>query len=193
MAEFARRSFITGLVALVAAPTIVRAGSLMPVKATLQPNSLLEINRITSEAVRLFQSSNAFLEGLPEYEHEADAFALDVLYGHYPFIEGERWSSEQCRAMMERQVEINETWAADDAKIGTTIRIRLPNDYTVEMGPALLLQEPFYKEVQFIKAKNGHEWEQLLQIPDSLALAAAAVAIAPVVLAKPVTRRFWGK
>lgn len=32
MAELARRSFITGLIALVAAPAIVRAGSLMPVK-----------------------------------------------------------------------------------------------------------------------------------------------------------------
>lgn len=31
--ETSRRSFITGLVSLVAAPAIVRAGSLMPVKA----------------------------------------------------------------------------------------------------------------------------------------------------------------
>jgi hypothetical protein len=33
MVEIARRSFITGLIAMVAAPAIVRAGSLMPVKA----------------------------------------------------------------------------------------------------------------------------------------------------------------
>jgi hypothetical protein len=33
MIEVARRSFITGLIALVAAPAIVRAGSIMPVKA----------------------------------------------------------------------------------------------------------------------------------------------------------------
>lgn len=32
MVELARRSFITGLITLVAAPAIVRAGSLMPVK-----------------------------------------------------------------------------------------------------------------------------------------------------------------
>lgn len=32
MIEVARRSFITGLIALMAAPAIVRAGSLMPVK-----------------------------------------------------------------------------------------------------------------------------------------------------------------
>lgn len=34
---FNRRSLITGLVSLVAAPAIVRAGSLMPVKAMLPP------------------------------------------------------------------------------------------------------------------------------------------------------------
>lgn len=33
MIETSRRSFITGLISLVAAPAIVRAGSLMPVKA----------------------------------------------------------------------------------------------------------------------------------------------------------------
>lgn len=33
----ARRSFITGLISLVAAPAIVRAGSLMPVKVMLEP------------------------------------------------------------------------------------------------------------------------------------------------------------
>lgn len=35
MVEIARRGFITGLIALVAAPAIVRAGSLMPVKQIL--------------------------------------------------------------------------------------------------------------------------------------------------------------
>ncbi len=33
MADFSRRSLITGLISLVAAPAIVRAASLMPVKA----------------------------------------------------------------------------------------------------------------------------------------------------------------
>jgi hypothetical protein len=36
-APLARRSFITGLISLVAAPAIVRAGSLMPVKVMIQP------------------------------------------------------------------------------------------------------------------------------------------------------------
>lgn len=33
----ARRSFITGLISLVAAPAIIRAGSLMPVKVMVEP------------------------------------------------------------------------------------------------------------------------------------------------------------
>lgn len=36
-AKLSRRSIITGLVALVAAPAIVRAGSLMPVKVMIEP------------------------------------------------------------------------------------------------------------------------------------------------------------
>lgn len=39
-----RRSFITGLVSLVAAPAIVRAGSLMPVKV-MSPSELNDIVR----------------------------------------------------------------------------------------------------------------------------------------------------
>lgn len=35
-----RRSFITGLISLVAAPAIVRAGSLMPVKMMIEPKFL---------------------------------------------------------------------------------------------------------------------------------------------------------
>lgn len=38
-----------------------------------------------------------------------------------------------------------------------------------------------------------HETADLPQIPDGLALAVAAVAVAPARPAKPVTRRFWGK
>lgn len=39
-----RRGFITGLVSLVAAPAIVRAGSLMPVKAMTMADELALIN-----------------------------------------------------------------------------------------------------------------------------------------------------
>lgn len=37
MAEISRRSILTGLIAFVAAPAIVRAGSLMPVKQMIEP------------------------------------------------------------------------------------------------------------------------------------------------------------
>ncbi len=36
-----RRGFITGLISFVAAPAIVRAGSLMPVRGIIQPTSML--------------------------------------------------------------------------------------------------------------------------------------------------------
>lgn len=49
-----RRSFLTGLIALVAAPAIVRAGSLMPVKQMI---------------------------GVPEYEGPIFTPSLHVLYG----------------------------------------------------------------------------------------------------------------
>lgn len=86
-----RRALLTGLVAFAAAPAIVRAESLMPVRTeiirpsvgkflrirlpndfiisdgpglglTSSGNSLLSINLITREAVRLFQNSNAFIQ-----------------------------------------------------------------------------------------------------------------------------------
>jgi hypothetical protein len=44
-----RRSFITGLVALVAAPAIVRAGSLMPVKVLEPSLSVEELLRLRME------------------------------------------------------------------------------------------------------------------------------------------------
>lgn len=49
MIEASRRSFITGLAALVAAPAIVRAGSLMPVKTMIEPRRFYAIgDSITS-------------------------------------------------------------------------------------------------------------------------------------------------
>lgn len=43
-----RRGFITGLISLVAAPAIVRAGSLMPVKVMIEPvwRSFAEIDEV---------------------------------------------------------------------------------------------------------------------------------------------------
>lgn len=66
-------------------------------------NSLLTINMITREAVRLFMNSNVFIQNI------------------------------------DRQYD--SSFAQTGAKIGQSIRIRLPNDYTVSDGPALSLQD----------------------------------------------------
>lgn len=66
-------------------------------------NSLLTINMITREAVRLFKNSNLFIQN------------IDTQY------DGQ--------------------FAREGAKIGTSVRIRLPNDYTVADGPALSAQD----------------------------------------------------
>jgi hypothetical protein len=56
-----RRSLITGLISLVAAPAIVRAGSLMPVKQMLSPTVMEDIIDITRRAFvpRLYAQSGS--------------------------------------------------------------------------------------------------------------------------------------
>ena len=66
-------------------------------------NSLLTINMITREAVRLWKNSNAFLQN------------VDMQY--------------------------DDSYAVQGAKIGSALRIRLPNDFTVRTGPALQVQD----------------------------------------------------
>ena len=78
MPNLARRSFLLGGLALLAAPAIVRAGSLMPIRGELltldvwaQRNSLLTIDMITREAVRLWTNSNEFLRIIDrEYDEQ---------------------------------------------------------------------------------------------------------------------------
>jgi P22 coat protein - gene protein 5 len=65
-------------------------------------NSLLTVDQITSEAVRLFKNSNLFI--------------------------------------MNMDTQYDPAFAIDGAKIGSTLRIRLPNDYIVRQGPAMQLQ-----------------------------------------------------
>lgn len=59
MVEIARRSFITGLIALVAAPAIVRVGSLMPVKTVVwSVDDIAELlSRRIDEATRVLQNN----------------------------------------------------------------------------------------------------------------------------------------
>lgn len=65
-------------------------------------NSLLTINQITNEAVRLFTQTNAFLRTVGR--------------------------------------QYDDQFARDGAKIGNTLRIRLPNDYVVNTGASITPQ-----------------------------------------------------
>jgi len=65
-------------------------------------NSLLTIDQITNEAVRLFTQTNAFLRTVSR--------------------------------------QYDDQFARTGAKIGSTLRVRLPNDYTVTTGPAITPQ-----------------------------------------------------
>ena len=66
-------------------------------------NSILTINMITREAVRLWKNSNAFIQN------------IDTQY--------------------------DDSFAKTGAKIGTSLRIRLPNDFTVRTGAAASVQD----------------------------------------------------
>lgn len=65
-------------------------------------NTVLTINMITKEAVRLFRNSNAFIQNI------------------------------------DRQYD--DSFGVNGAKIGSTLRIRLPNDFTVRTGAAASVQ-----------------------------------------------------
>jgi P22 coat protein - gene protein 5 len=66
-------------------------------------NSVLTINMITREAVRLWKNTNAFIQN------------IDTQY--------------------------DDSFAKTGAKIGDTLRIRLPNDFTVRVGQAASIQD----------------------------------------------------
>jgi len=68
-----RRGLIGSLISLTAAPAIVRVESLMKLAPTeiIKPqiilpnnNSILTINMITKEAIRLFKNSNSFIRDI---------------------------------------------------------------------------------------------------------------------------------
>jgi hypothetical protein len=81
-------------------------------------NSLLTINMITREAIRLWKNSNAFLQN------------VDMQY--------------------------DDSFAVVGAKIGSTLRIRLPNDFTVVTGPALSVQDTSEQSTTLVLATQQH-------------------------------------
>lgn len=72
-------------------------------------NSLLTINMITREAVRLWKNTNAFLQNIDQ--------------------------------------QYDDQYARTGAKIGTALRIRLPNDFTVRTGPGASVQDTVEQSV----------------------------------------------
>lgn len=66
-------------------------------------NSILTINMITREAVRLWKNTNAFIQNIDQ--------------------------------------QYDDSFAKVGAKIGTQLRVRLPNDYTVRTGAAAQIQD----------------------------------------------------
>lgn len=72
-----RRGFLTGLTALVAAPAIVRATSLMPIASpkdylllnateSYSHQTLLTLRQITREAIEQWRNTNQFLDGIDQ-------------------------------------------------------------------------------------------------------------------------------
>jgi hypothetical protein len=188
MIESSRRGFIAGLAGLiVTAPAIVKATSIMPVKASLQPILTLDdwvgrlsvrpewnvtLAEVTRDAVKRFRNSNSLLQ------RTARQYAED-----FDYVAGQQWA---------------------EAKIGSQLRIRLPNDFIVTDGPVLNLSHTV-DALAYATLKPGpmlsiegpapKELRQFVVTDDTvgkLALAAAAIAVAPKVLETPVTRRFWG-
>lgn len=81
-------------------------------------NSLLTINMITREAIRLFKNSNAFIQ---EIDHQYD-----------------------------------DSFAQTGAKIGSSLRIRYPNDFTVTTGPAASVQDTAEQNTTLVLATQMH-------------------------------------
>jgi hypothetical protein len=81
-------------------------------------NTILTINVITREAIRLWKNSNAFIQN------------IDMQY--------------------------DDSFAKTGAKIGTTLRIRLPNDFTVTTGPAASVQDTAEQNVTLTLATQKH-------------------------------------
>jgi hypothetical protein len=81
-------------------------------------NSLLTINMITREAVRLFQNTNAFIQNI------------------------------------DRQYD--DSFAVNGAKIGSNLRIRLPNDYVVTTGPGASIQDTAEQSILLTVATQKH-------------------------------------
>lgn len=159
-----RRGFIAGALALVAAPAIVRAASLMPVKS--YPLCYDDVS----------------MRWVTEYTPDlADIDQLDVLYGK--LLPRSEWVT----------IEADGTGTLPKGTRETVLRrIRFPREYTVTDGPAISVQaitdrELYRADYDFVK---GAQWEKPMS---ALAVAIAAPVVVAKALEVPVSRRFFGK
>lgn len=175
-----RRSIFKCLVGLVAAPAIIKVSSLMPVNAALQPGVSM----------------------LASYEPGEAAAALDVLYGSLRLADTITWEA-MARGQELRQFVVTDgslsvrevTEEAHDMS-GAAINARYQAQFAADRA--------YFEGMQWSQAEmqrvslryNKERWSidrVLPQVVGPLALAVAAVAVAPAVLERPVTRRFWSK
>ena len=69
MPDLVRRGFLFGGLALIAAPAIVHAGALMPIRGELLTLDAFAFNAITREAIKLFTDCNEYLKRIDlQYE-----------------------------------------------------------------------------------------------------------------------------
>jgi hypothetical protein len=173
-----RRALITGLAALVAAPAIVKASSLMKVAPTEKLSRYWEYNPLLDKWTQYSRLASLTLQDYNErvVQPSLQAFAEQHRLDH-AFYDGEQWEA---------------------AQVGDVVRIRLPNDYVADAvshsADAFAYGMIEHHGLQYNKVRRSID--RVPQIPTALGVAALAVAAAPVVeqaLQKPVTRRFWSK
>lgn len=73
MIEPSRRRFITGLISLVAAPAIVRAGSLMPIKVDVDWRAIMRAGMATD-----FPTDNLLVRAYERYATSYTIFGFDA-------------------------------------------------------------------------------------------------------------------
>lgn len=81
-------------------------------------NTILTINQVTREAVRLWKNSNAFIQNV--------------------------------------DMQFDSSFGVAGAKIGSQLRIRLPNDFVVTKGPALSVQDTAEQSTTLVMSTQAH-------------------------------------
>ena len=117
-----RRGFLAGLVGVIAAPAVVSITNIMPVSAAFAAYRTRA--QIVEDALA------AIVE---------DVLAADVQYCENSLLtteeiirDGVRFIRNSNKFLLELDSQWNNAFSGQNAKIGTTLRIRLPQDYTIE-------------------------------------------------------------